>query len=293
MKTLHIVPELNEANGVFVVANLIAREQGDAEVESLNEGLSKIFDKTVEEVWVHGMWLPKQWLACKSAIKLGKRLVRMTHGSLSPIYLKRQSPLKKSLVGFIERYYLRKADKIVATCEAERKWIQKYLQNRSPEIEGADIKHFFDLRDDNFDFRREERKLNFLYLGRRHPLKGLDLLEEAIKDLEGVEFKIVSNVFGEDKERIWDWCDVLMHPTLSENFGLVVAEALQRGKCAVTTDGAPAWHIGNENDAREIRLGYGGKLLYLNGYSKLSREDKINFLKDAIALIRDKIKTPG
>jgi glycosyltransferase involved in cell wall biosynthesis len=293
MKTLHIVPELNEANGVFVVANLIAREQGDAEVESLNEGLSKIFDKTVEEVWVHGMWLPKQWLACKSAIKLGKRLVRMTRGSLSPIYLKRQSPLKKSLVGFIERYYLRKADKIVATCEAERKWIQKYLQNRNPEIEVTDIKRFFDLRDDNFDFRREERKLNFLYLGRRHPLKGLDLLEEAIKDLEGVEFKIISNVFGEDKERIWDWCDVLMHPTLSENFGLVVAEALQRGKCAVTTDGAPAWHIGNENDAREIRLGYGGKLLYLNGYSKLSREDKINFLKDAIALIRDKIKTPG
>jgi glycosyltransferase involved in cell wall biosynthesis len=293
MKTLHIVPEVNEANGVFVVANLIAREQGDAEVVSLNEGLSKISDKMVEEVWVHGMWLPKQWLACKSAIKLGKRLVRMTHGSLSPIYLKRQSPLKKSLVGFIERYYLRKADKIVATCEAERKWIQKYLQNRNPEIEVTDIKRFFDLGDDNFDFRREERKLNFLYLGRRHPLKGLDLLEEAIKDLEGVEFKIVSNVFGEDKERIWDWCDVLMHPTLSENFGLVVAEALQRGKCAVTTDGAPAWHIGNENDACEIRLGYGGKLLYLNGYSKLSREDKINFLKDAIAFIRDKIKTPG
>jgi glycosyltransferase involved in cell wall biosynthesis len=293
MKTLHIVPELNEANGVFVVANLIAREQGDAEVVSLNEGLSKIFDKTVEEVWGHGMWLPKQWLACKSAIKLGKRLVRMTHGSLSPIYLKRQSPLKKSLVGFIERYYLRKADKIVATCEAERKWIQKYLHNRNPEIEVTDIKRYFDLRDDNFDFRSEERKLNFLYLGRRHPLKGLDLLEEAIKDLEGVEFKIVSNVFGEDKERIWDWCDVLMHPTLSENFGLVVAEALQRGKCAVTTHGAPAWHIGNENDAREIRLGYGGKLLYLNGYSKLSREDKINFLKDAINHIRDKIKTPG
>lgn len=43
---------------------------------------------------------------------------------------------------------------------------------------------------------------------------------------------------------------------------------------------------------RSLRLGYGGKLLYLNGYSKLSREDKRSFLKDAIALIRAKIKTP-
>lgn len=52
---------------------------------------------------------------------------------------------------------------------------------------------------------------------------------------------MVSDVTGEEKERIWEWCDILVLPTLSENFGLVVAEALERGKLAITTDGAPVW----------------------------------------------------
>ena len=34
---------------------------------------------------------------------------------------------------------------------------------------------------------------------------------------------------------------MLILPTLSDNFGLVIAEALERGKRVITTDGAPAW----------------------------------------------------
>lgn len=34
---------------------------------------------------------------------------------------------------------------------------------------------------------------------------------------------------------------MLVLPTLTENFGLVIAEALERGKRVITTDGAPAW----------------------------------------------------
>ena len=56
-----------------------------------------------------------------------------------------------------------------------------------------------------------------------------------------MELKIVSTAFGEELEKVWEWCDVLVLPTLSENFGLVVAEALERGKRVITTDGAPVW----------------------------------------------------
>ena len=81
-------------------------------------------------------------------------------------------------------------------------------------------------------------QLNLLYLGRRHPLKGVEYLERAVKELNhgihgthgNVELKIVSTAFGEELERVWEWCDVLVLPTLSGNFGLVVAEALERGK---------------------------------------------------------------
>ena len=65
------------------------------------------------------------------------------------------------------------------------------------------------------------------------------------------------------------WCDVLVLPTLSENFGLVVAEALERGKRVITTDGAPAWD------------GQAG-VVYLKGYRDGTNEQRVELLKRAI-----------
>ena len=206
MKYLHIVPGANDvANGMARVARLLAKEQGDAEVVDLSavsgqslavsEGSESLgFVESLEEVWVHGMWLPKEWAICRRVIKAGKRLVRMTHGSLSPVYLKNQSPIKKWLVGPIERYWLRKADRIVATCDAEKAWIEAYLGKKCPEIAVEDIKRFFDFsRKERKDRKENEgngskqeignKKLNVLYLGRRHPLKGVEYLERAVKEL--------------------------------------------------------------------------------------------------------------
>ena len=64
-----------------------------------------------------------------------------------------------------------------------------------------------------------------------------------------------------------------MLPTLSENFGRVVAEALERDKRVITTDGAPAWGDGKN---------YGGRLVYLKGYRDGTDEDRIQLLNKAI-----------
>ena len=319
MKILHIVPGTEDvANGMVVVARLLAKEQGDAEVVDLNHEIHKIHEIDVEEVWVHGMWLPKEWLACWRALKAGKRLVRMTHGSLSPLYLKYQSPFKKWLVGPIERWCLRRCAKIVATCEAEAEWIRAY-EPRVKSIEVTDIKRFFNLNPVN-PVNPVKKDLHLLYLGRRHPLKGLSYLETALATYYNkwssapsslapttacadnpsstpsrkaatyynkcpIEFRVVSDAFGDELERVWDWCDVLVLPTLSENFGLVIAEALERGKCVITTDGAPAW---GENLSRVERVyggmwsGYGGRLIYLKGYRDGTPEDRVRLLKSAI-----------
>ena len=96
---------------------------------------------------------------------------------------------------------------------------------------------------------------------------------EARAELNKIELKVVSNAFGEEKERVWDWCDVLILPTLSDNFGLVIAEALERGKHVITTDGAPVWGDGNT---------YGNRLTYLRGYRNGTAEQRIQLLKSAI-----------
>ena len=66
---------------------------------------------------------------------------------------------------------------------------------------------------------------------------------------------------------------MLVLPTLSENFGLVIAEALERGKRVITTDGAPAWGDGNT---------YGGRLTYLRGYRDGIDAERVAKLKSAI-----------
>ena len=99
-------------------------------------------------------------------------------------------------------------------------------------------------------------------------------------------------IVSEDvKNAAYDWCDILVLSTLSENFGLVIAEALERGKCVITTDGVPAW--GDDCECKmesvkckigegEIRTGYGGRLTYLRGYRDGTLSDRIQFLKCAI-----------
>ena len=335
MKYLHIVPGADDiANGMARVARLLAKEQGDAEVVDLSavsgqslavsEGSESLgFVESLEEVWVHGMWLPKEWAICRRVIKAGKRLVRMTHGSLSPVYLKQQGRWKKWLVGPIERHWLRKADRIVATCDAEKAWIEAYLGKKCLEIVVEDVKRFFDFSRKERIGRVEERgnfisrvervdrvegerfearvsgsgsercesnsqlithnsQLNLLYLGRRHPLKGVEYLERAVREIStrstrstrlNIELRIVSDAKGEELEKVWEWCDVLVLPTLSENFGLVIAEALERGKRVITTDGAPVWGDGND---------YGGRLIYLKGYRGGTCEERVQLLKNAI-----------
>ena len=304
-RRIHIVPAEDETNGVWRVANMLAAEDGG----TVQLGCDELVN--ADEVWVHGMWLPREWRACCRALCLGKRLVRMTHGSLSPVYL-RYHGWKKFLVGPIERFFLRRASLIVATCEAEAGWIRSYLGHRCPPIEVSDIKRFF-------DFNRVGRVetcrggggdgcvdggLHILYLGRRHPLKGVDCLEAAVRQIQDstrstcstrlkIDLRVVSNAFGEEKEKVWDWCDVLALPTLSENFGLVIAEALERDKRVITTDGAPAWEceckVESEKckvgDAWSIWQGYDGRLIYLKGYRDGSDEERVELLKSAIEML--------
>ena len=227
----------------------------------------------------------------------GRNVHWMPECSYDPIR-RRYHGWKKTLVGPIERACLRRAKALVATCEAEKGWIQTYLGKRCPPVEVTDIKRFFNLPNSEADALPKDRPLHLLYLGRRHPLKGLSYLESALTTYYNkcsVEFRAVSNAFGEELEKVWDWCDVLVLPTLSDNFGLVIAEALERGKRVITTDGAPAWgpeecgnmemlQISNSNiqSGSGIWEGYGGRLVYLKGYRDGTPEVRVHLLKSAI-----------
>lgn len=266
-----------------------------------------------DEVWVHGMWTPRVWKECLGALRAGRPLVRMTHGSLSPIYLERQSKWKKRLVSPIERALFARTARVVVTGPWEEEWCRRW-GIKCP-IQTVDLKHFFnfpqpprglspqktggqspqevrgqtpqvhgDSPQNDMGTVPETSKplwgqssrliggqsprLKVLYLGRIHPLKGVDVLREAVEGLD-VDLRVESEVFGEEKERALEWCDVLVLPSMSENFGFVVAEALMHGKRAVATDGAPAW----ENQEG---------VAYVRGYRDAPHDEQIRLLREAL-----------
>ncbi len=250
------------------------------------------------EVWVHSMWSPLVIKASVKALLTGKKLVRMPHGCTDPEKLKYHWH-KKRWIAPIERWLFRHADRIIATCEDEVSWIKAF----EPKVKKVEI---VPLSTQSIcrtlptapcvdDSVLKTGKLKLLYVGRLHPLKGVEFLFEAapqdckvvvigkdegegpklkkIAARRGLDVEFRGVVSEEEKESAYQWCDVLVLPTFSENFGLVVAEALERGKRVITTDGAPAWGDGND---------YGGRLIYLKGYRAGSNEERIGLLKSAI-----------
>ena len=333
MKIIHFCAGLQFWNGMANTARqFIAEEIAQGHESFLTNELGILSDAKSGDfhvVYIHGAWLPILWKVAKHAKRINAKLIIRPAGSYDPVRLGYHS-WKKRLVAFFERRMLRRADVLLGTCEAEVKWIKDYVGEGCPKVEITDLKRFFNLavsgqslavREGGLGVRSQESgvskqgdnsKLNVLYLGRRHPLKGIDYFESAVKELNhgihgNVELKIVSDAKGEELEKVWAWCDVLVLPTLSENFGRVVAEALERGKRVITTDGAPVWdpmgsvgvrecgiggvRMGEREDSSilnfdsNILIGYGGRLLYLRGYRDGAAEDRILLLNEAIKRI--------
>ena len=283
MRIVHFCAGLEEWNGMANTARQFVEEQQRsghyALLTNSLDVLSSSKSGDVDEVYIHGAWLPVLWKVAKLAKRKSAKLYICPAGSYDPVRLAYHG-WKKRLVSPFEHRMLRSADVLLATREAEKGWIQSYVGNPCPPIILTDLKRFFKLNLVDHVEQVDGRPLHLLYLGRRHPLKGLEYLEAVwntyyniCSNERAIELRIESSVFGEELEKVWDWCDVLVLPTLSENFGRVVAEALERGKCVITTDGAPAWGDGNT---------YGGRLIYLKGYRYGTDEDRVRLLKESL-----------
>ena len=312
MKIVHLMAGLGAASGVANIARRFARvqrERGDA-VEMLAPtfkwnpiyfGLAFAIRawwhaRTADEIWVHCSWTFPVWFGTFLARLLGKKLLVVPEGSFDPKRLHNHAGWKKRLVRPFDRWVLRRADEVLALCRDEIAWVKGFEPSAKVRFEKVPLF----IKDEFLQYPplSSASPLHVLFLGRaQDPLKGVRFLEQVVEELNQsfehsehsnirtIGLRIVSDHFGEELERDWEWCDVLVLPTLSENFGLVVAEALERGKRVVTTDGAPAWGEGEMfdcSDCSDCSIGYGGRLIYLKGFRDGTDEERVRLLKEAI-----------
>ena len=191
-------------------------------------------------------------------------LVVSPRGTFSPWALRRSRPVKFLFWHAFQKQALGRAAMFHATAESEYMDIRQQ-GFRQPVVilpNGVDMPALA-------CGPTKEGPRTLLFLGRIHPVKGLDMLLDAWARLEPRHpdwcLKIVGPgepahvqavreqaaalgvarvsfegpLYGEDKTQAFQQADLFVLPTYSENFGMAVAEALAAGCPVVTTRGAP------------------------------------------------------
>lgn len=230
-----------------------------------NEFKKILQDEEPDLIHINGIWDPQNYLFQKVAQCLGIKALISPHGMLEPYILNRHPFKKKLALLLYQRKAIKNANFLHATAQTELDQIRK-LGFFSPTIvipNGIDISEVKRSLD-----RAAGAARNILFLSRIHPKKGIEVLIEAVSELKDLDLKVtiagegdleyvdglikmtvekevghifefLGGVYGEDKWELYDKADLFVLPTYSENFGIVVIEALAAGIPVITTKGTP------------------------------------------------------
>lgn len=223
----------------------------------------------------HGIWLAVSRVTNRWRSKYDRPTVVTPHGALEEFVLKRSKWKKRLALLAYGMNNLKSASCLQATAETEARSFRRFgLRNPIAIIPNGVSEDWLKSHGEMQKFRKRfsiphERRL-LLFLSRLHPKKGLPVLIESLAQLNhelndwllvvagsdevghrhalerqieklGLSGRIVfvGSLHGSEKRDAFAAADVFVLPTHSENFGIVIAEALGAGVPVITTKGAP------------------------------------------------------
>ena len=212
-------------------------------------------------IHTHSLWLLPNVYPARAGARNGRPLVLSPRGTLSPIALARSRGRKALFWWAAQRAAVRRAALLHATSDQEYEDIRAFGLKQPVAMipNGVDAP--------THASAGPARARRVLYLGRVHPIKGLEnllkawqgacvagwelrivgpaepryleTLQRLTRDLglQGVEF--TGPRYGEAKSKEYREASLYVLPSFSENFAVSVAEALAHGTPVITTHGTP------------------------------------------------------
>jgi glycosyltransferase involved in cell wall biosynthesis len=230
--------------------------------------------KEYDVIHNHILWMAPNYYSGLVANKLDIPYITAPHGTLSEWALNRSKWKKKISMFLGQKKALDTVSCFHVTAESEK----KELNNLGYTTPCAIIPNGIDAPVMTKRMSNSHLK-SLVFMSRIHPKKGLDLLinswvkiqdkfddwelliigpddhaeysvemKELVKDLGLKRLKFVGEVIGDDKYQYLTDASIFVFPTYSENFGMVVAEALACGTPVISTKGAP-WQGLEEHNA--------------------------------------------
>jgi glycosyltransferase involved in cell wall biosynthesis len=233
----------------------------------------------VDVVHNHSLWMMPNVYSCNAAKRANVPLLVSPRGTLSARAMSNGSRIKKVFWPLVQRPALNHVACFHATAHSEYEDIRHMGFSQPVAIipNGIHIPELIHAE------RTHVRTL--LYLGRIHPIKGLDSLLPAWAavqkkfpewqlrivgpdssghlaqmkalatrlKLERIEF--TGPLIGSEKQKAYTNADLYVLPTYSENFGMTVAESLAAGTPAIVTKGAPWQPLDEKQAGRWIDTG--------------------------------------
>ena len=263
-------------------------------------------------VHINGIWQPQSWWFQQAAQQLNIPVLLSPHGMLEPWILQRHPVRKQLALWFYQRKAIRRAQMLHATAQQELDQFRK-LGFTNPAFivpNGVDLSQIMQKTSWN-------KVTKILFLSRVHPKKGIDILIQAIAAINnphlqitiagegeasyiaqlkqlasqlgvGAQFHFVGGVYGAAKWQLYTDADLYVLPTHSENFGIVIAEALYTGLPVITTTGAPWSELNSEKCGWWIELNIENLINALNEVLKLNNVQLAVMGKNGKKLVTNK-----
>lgn len=295
MKVIHVVPTISEeADGVAnVVKNLyvpsatriVALDWSPLSVKpdylitfSLGWGPRRLGVSPKMRRWLedkaaageidiihnHGLWMMPNVYAGSVSRRTNCKLMFSPHGAMTPFSLRVNPLMKKIFWRLFQGASVRSADCFHASAESELDDIRRLGFKQPICVIPCGVGQV-----EKNEKKQDGGRRRLLFLGRIHPIKGVDNLLHAwravenkfpdwdlhvagpdnagyLAEMQALAVKLrlkrvffLGPVFGDKKN--WAYRDASLYvlPSHSENFGITVAEALAAGVPAIVTKGAP------------------------------------------------------